>query len=447
MHIRALTTTLLAIGLVAGSSGRASAQNRLSVAQAVAAATHGAPEIGAVRAAADEAGDRVPQARAGLLPRLELTESWQRGDQPVFVFGSLLAQRRFSEANFAVSTLNHPDPISNFRTALTVEQLVFDGGRVRAGVRAAELEHAIAQTNVRQTQNDLALAATRAYGQVLISSAGREAAEAAGASADEDARTAAARRDAGVGTEADALALQVHLAQMRERVIRVGADERIMRAELNKLMGVPLDRVFVLEDAPVRLEPSETLVTLEQQALATRPEAARARFGSDLRSVLKRSAGEAFLPQVVVQGAYEWNNATFAGGVPAWMVGAQARLNLFAGSADLAKRRESAHALIRAEAERTSAEAAIRLDVLIAVERLKASSARQEVGSAMVAQARESHRMIRDRYEAGLASVGDVLRASDALLEAEAQRIGAIVDAMVDRAVLDRAVGPIENNP
>src|ERR1700730_14994669 len=86
MHVRVLTTTMLAIGIGIGSSGRAGAQERLSVAQAVAAATHDSPEVGAVRAAADEAGDRVPQAKAGLLPRLDLSESWQRGNQPVFVF-------------------------------------------------------------------------------------------------------------------------------------------------------------------------------------------------------------------------------------------------------------------------------------------------------------------------------------------------------------------------
>jgi outer membrane protein TolC len=50
-------------------------------------------------------------------------------------------------------------------------------------------------------------------------------------------------------------------------------------------------------------------------------------------------------------------------------------------------------------------------------------------------------RITRDRFDAGLASVNDVLRASSALLDAEAERASAIVDAMVAGARLGRATG------
>jgi hypothetical protein len=42
-----------------------------------------------------------------------VTETVQRGNRPVFVFGSLLSQRRFTAANFALPALNHPDPITS----------------------------------------------------------------------------------------------------------------------------------------------------------------------------------------------------------------------------------------------------------------------------------------------------------------------------------------------
>ena len=67
--------------------------------------------------------------------------------------------------------------------------------------------------------------------------------------------------------------------------------------------------------------------------------------------------------------------------------------------------------------------------------------AREAVGRAAVLQARESQRIIRDRYESGLAGVTDVLRAATALLDAETLRIASIVDVMVSRAALDKAVG------
>jgi outer membrane protein TolC len=63
------------------------------------------------------------------------------------------------------------------------------------------------------------------------------------------------------------------------------------------------------------------------------------------------------------------------------------------------------------------------------------------VGRSGRAQAAESQRIIRDRYEAGLASVNDVLRAAEAVLQTELQYTTAAVDVILSAAMLDRARG------
>ncbi len=105
------------------------------------------------------------------MPRLDVTETWQRGNQPVFVFGSILAQRSFTEANFAIDALNHPDPVSNFRTGISVEQLVFDGARTRSANRSAAIGEEIADAGSRETASSLRLGATSAFGEVLMAQA------------------------------------------------------------------------------------------------------------------------------------------------------------------------------------------------------------------------------------------------------------------------------------
>ena len=67
--------------------------------------------------------------------------------------------------------------------------------------------------------------------------------------------------------------------------------------------------------------------------------------------------------------------------------------------------------------------------------------ARFAAGLAAVDEARESERIIRDRFEAGVAGVTDVLRASTAVLDAEHRRVSALVESIVQRALLRRAVG------
>lgn len=429
------------------AAGGLQAQDRLSLQQAVETVVTATPEIVAARAAAHESEQRVPQARAGYFPRIDFTQTWQRGNQPVFVFGSLLAQRQFADIDFALRQLNHPEPLTNSRTAFSLEQVLFDGGRTRAAVRAASLAADTAKAAERQVRSELALAATRAYGQVLRAAAEKHAAESAVAAAEEDARTAEARRDAGTGTEADLLSMRVHLAQMRARAIDASGNERIARADLNRLMNAPLDRAWVLDEPAVVETALPNVSSLVEQALRLRPEIQQAALRRDLSRVQRQAAAGALLPQAVVQGGYEWNDGRRGSPAAAWMAGASVRVSLFDGGATIARLREASFAMERAQAEQDRAEAAVRIDVWTATEHLAAARGREAVGRAAVMQARESQRMIRDRYEAGMAPAGDVIRAATAALDAEAQRIGALVDVIVGTAALRRAAGSEEAHP
>jgi outer membrane protein TolC len=58
-----------------------------------------------------------------------------------------------------------------------------------------------------------------------------------------------------------------------------------------------------------------------------------------------------------------------------------------------------------------------------------------------VTQARESQRIIRDRYESGLATVSEVLRAAEAVLDAESRATNAEMNVILQTVALDRAAG------
>src|SRR5512140_2160899 len=75
------------------------AQEGLTLRQAVDLALHSNPLIAASDAGEKEADARIRWARSGYLPRLQFSESIQRGNNPVFVFSSILTQHQFSNAN------------------------------------------------------------------------------------------------------------------------------------------------------------------------------------------------------------------------------------------------------------------------------------------------------------------------------------------------------------
>src|SRR3954463_5178363 len=102
------------------------AQETLTLRQAVDLALRSNPLVAAADAGEKEAEARIHQAHAGYLPRLQFSESLQRGNNPVFVFSSLLIQHQFSQENFALGPLNRPEALSNYQSRLTVEQMMFD---------------------------------------------------------------------------------------------------------------------------------------------------------------------------------------------------------------------------------------------------------------------------------------------------------------------------------
>ena len=430
------------VALVCLAASSALAQAPLSLPAAVGRARANNPDGGMAAATEREAEQRSIGTRAGYLPKVDFVESWQRGNQPVFVFGSLLAQRRFTAADFALDALNHPDAQDNLRASLTVEQALFDRG-TRANVRSARIGLEMAGTGRAAVDRDLALHVTEAYGRVLTAAAVKQAAGAAVEAARADLKRAADRRDAGIVTDADVLQLDVHLARTLEQQIRADSDEQIARAQLNQAMGEPLDAAFTLEAHPeAAIGPASTdLPALEAEALTYRPDVKVAALQEQLARQATAMARAAFLPQVSAQAGWERNGDNWSSGSSSWVVGAVARINVFHGFADQTRLAEARQEETRRALERQKAETAVRLDVRVALARLSAARASEAVGRAAADQAHEGQRIVRDRYESGLADVASLLRAAEAVQQAETARMSIEVEVLVAAAGLQRALG------
>jgi outer membrane protein TolC len=433
------TLTLTITGVLV-SVASALAQAPLTLEEAMKRAQGATADARALASTIDEADARVERARSGFWPRIDVTETIQRGDHPVFVFSSLLAQRRFTTANFAIPALNHPDPVTNTRTAIALEQRIFEAGLTKLGAQAAELDRDLAEATQAVGRQDLALRAAQAFVQVLQLAAAVRATNAAVAAAESDRQRARARRDAGLVTEADVLAVEVHLADVRQRQIASAADLEVARMQLAESVGLPLT-ASIVPIRPAPPPPPGDGDALVRAALMTHPQLRQAEVQLQLADTSRRTARAAFLPTVGVQAGWELNGATLGAQQSSWIVGAEVRLNVFRGFADTARMDEANHAHARAIAERERVERRIEVDVRGALAQLGAARARDDAGRAALTQARESQRIIRDRYESGLATVTDVLRAAEAMLDAESRATAAEMDVIIRAVALDRALG------
>jgi outer membrane protein TolC len=418
----------------------------LTLRQAVSLALQSNPLVAAADAGEKEAEARIRQARSRYLPRLQFSESLQRSNNPVFVFSSLLAQRQFNEGNFALHALNHPGALTNYQSRLMVEQVVFDARQTSHSVEAARFTRQIAGEDTRRSRSDIILSVLRTYFGVTLAEKNLEVARQSVESAKADLERAESIHQSGRSTQADVLAVRVHLAAMHEQQIRASNDLAVARAALNDALGVSLDRAFELT-TPLESSAAEPESTLEEDhALAAghRPEMRQTELAQRLARVQQQVAASAYWPQVVFQGIVEADRQDFGGkGGTNWFTAVSLRWNLWNGGETKARVEEARFAEARAKALRKRTDSTIQLEVRKAYLDLKAAAQRFEVASAAAVEAEEAHRIIQNRHQAGLTTVTELLRSELALTAARTRRLASVYDRRVAAAALEHAAGTL----
>ena len=420
-------------------------QEPLTLRDAVSSALRQNKSIAAIEAGAKVADARLLQAQSGRLPRVTYSEAYARSNNPVFVFSSLLTQHRFGPQNFGIDSLNRPDSLNNFQSQLSGEQAIYDGGLTRSAMRSAELGRAMSKEDRRRAEMELTAYVIRAYYSVLLGAESLNTAKSAVKSAQADLRRADSVREAGMSTDADVLSIRVHLAAVREQEIRATADLDVARATLNDAMGLPLDTPHALA---TRLEPgvppANPLNELERTATESRPELRQSLLATKLAAEQGHVARAARLPQIGFRAMFEADRQRFVtwGGAN-WMAGVSMKWNLFDGFAAKSQIAEAKYAGERATAQTERAASAVKLDVRRAWAGVESSQQRIEVAKAAMAEADESLRITKNRYEGGLGNVTDLLRNETAVLESKTRYLAAVHDQRIALAMLQLAAGSL----
>ena len=436
-----------AIAVLFGATS-ALAQAPLSLEDAVRVALHNHPSIKAGREQYEAAQSRVGEARSGYYPALSYSESFQRSNNPIYVFGSLLTQHQFTQSNFLLGPLNQPNALNNFQSRLTADQVIFDAGGRNAQVRSAEFGAQIRAEDERRVRMELLAKVAAAYFGAVLVREQREVAREAVRSAEADVQRAQTVRTAGISTDADVLSVQVHLAAMLAREIRARYALDTSLATLNDAIGLPLDTKHELSTPLTEANLSGiALEEYDKQAVEERPESRKSQLAIRQAGEESRQAHAALFPKLSVQGAFEADRQEFIrkGGAN-WYVSATLSWNLFDGFRTRSRENEAAHLANAASAERKRAESEVRLEVRRAYAEWKAANERIAAAEATVAMAKESLRITKNRYGGGLNTVTDLLRNETTTLDAQTRYLESIYDQRVAAAALELAAGTLSGD-
>ena len=419
------------------------AQQKLSLSEAVARALENNPDLAIDAPAQQAARSEFKATRAGYLPRLDFEQSYLAGDNPVFVFGTLLTQRRFTAENFALPSLNNPSAIDNLQTRATVQQNLWDFGRTGNRREQARLGINMADQSHEDHKRQVLLSIFDGYYSTSLAGDALETARVALRSAEAIESQAKARVESGLAVEADLLRSRVYLSTAKQQEIQAQGQLEVAHAQLNRLMGNPLDETVGLT-ASLTIQhislPSEEALIAEQKN--RRPDYQNLLAELHQAELAVRARSKERLPVIAGYTTWEADNPSLHEyGGNNWSAGITLRWNLFAGGSDAAELDAARQRLAQKKRQITAMDSAMALEVRRALIQYRAAEQQVEVAQAAEAQSEEGLRILRNRYDAGLATMTDLLSAETARSSVRTNLAQAIYRQRLSYAQVEYAAG------
>jgi outer membrane protein len=443
MRKRAKRTVIALVLLLSSLVGTGWAQEPLTLAKAVDLALKQNPALEASEDHARAIRARVGEARAAWFPRFDASQGFTRGNNPVYVFGTLLTQRQFTLADFNLARLNAPTPLDNFQSQINGQVSLFDSGRTYLHEEGARKTATAADETAEQDRQDLILRVVRAYYGAIVAEEDLKAADQALASAKSNEEQVRTMEKAGLVVSSDLLSAEVFRAQMEDREIRAKNNSDVARLNLGRELGLSDGAMPQLTGRLGQPAPVEGgIAEWEKMALAGRPMLRAAELQAQAATANQKLAKAEFGPRIALFGNLERDAETLGGPSGTnWTAGARIDLNLFSGGANRSQLAEAAAEKQQAEHQLEWLQSGIELEVRQSYLDTQSAAQRAAAASDAVNQAAESLRIIQNRYQAGLATISDLLRAQSAELDARTGYLAALYDWQVARVQLERAAG------
>jgi outer membrane protein TolC len=369
---------------------------------------------GTLRAATarSEGAQAEADARGGfIVPQIQATAGAIRTDDPVGVFGTKLRQGIFTEADFALPSLNDPEAVADWTAGLSARWEIGDWSRWQAR-EGGQARSRAARAQLQRTREGTVFQTRILYAQALQAQEAEAALEAALAAA-EASRDRVTRRVAeGMGTDADRLQVEAAVQEIEARQ----AQARAMVIDTREALAVHLG--WGPELVPAPSESPEAVANRLAGELGSAPASVgRADLVAGQAAIEAAQAAESEiqarrLPRLEGYGMWSTHAPELSGSWRSnYTLGLQLSIPLFTGFS-LTNGAEAARAEARAlEAEQTQRERAAETELASAERAVVAAEASLESARAAAGAAAEAARLVRLRYEEGMATVAELLQA------------------------------------
>jgi outer membrane protein TolC len=413
----------------------------LSLAAAMRRARESAPEVGAALAREQAQQARWDEAKGHRLPTVSLSETWIRTDAPADVFGLLLNQERFSFQDFVQSDPNGPSPLESATTRLEVSVPVYTGGELSTRIEQARRAAEAAAGAVRRSGDIAAYEAGEAYVRLLQAREQAALLERALETVEAHVEVARAYVDEGMIVSSELLRAEVEAARLRDQLTATRGGARVAETALSFELGSHLGASWSLD--PVgEPPPLEGGIERWLPRAGQRHDLVAMRHRVEAADLEARAVKARQLPRVGISARYDLVDDTLLGtDGDHYALVAMASVDLFSGgrhrAAEQAARAE--HEAARREVEQM--EEGIELEIRSAYLGAETARDRLTTARATLGAARETERILQERFRQGLVRTVDLLDATTARTEAEARETVARAEAHLGSLRLALAAG------
>ncbi len=379
----------------------------------------------------ERAQSALREAQAALFPNLGLNAQIARQQSASAQLATERQKRAEAGLPPELRSPSQDQASTAFTGAAQLSYSLYTSGRRLASIRAAEEQVRFQQLDIERLSEQIRLNVSTSYYDLQQADENVRIQQAAVKNAEASLRDAQALERAGVGTRFDVLRAQVNLANSQQNLVRALSQQRIVSARLGTLLSIP-GSISISAADPVALAGLWNQ-TLEQSiilAFQNRPELQQFLAQRNISEQRRRLALSDLGPQLSIVASYnlldQFNDSISV--TDGYSIGLQANLTLFDGGAAKARAAQERANIRIAETQFSQQREQIRFQVEQAYSNLQANLENVQTANAALEQARESLRLARLRFQAGVGTQTDVIAAETDLTTAEGNRVAAILD-------------------
>lgn len=376
----------------------------LSLDEALRAAAKASESIEVARADVERSRSAVTTARAGYLPTVNGTASYQR-----------TLATEFDDISFGAPTMTDEEidlPFgrrNNWRLGITASQPIFDGFRTSAQIDQAKAGVRLAELGVATTKTELVLQVATAYYDAVLADRQVEIGEVTLQQAEQTLAETQLKFKQGTAPEFDLVRAQVSRDNQSTQMVQFRVQRDVAYVQLRRLIGVPLDRPIQLTSR-LDADDLDAMLSSARAAAGLPPNAQRVAIEQAKEQVTASAAGvkaakSAWYPTLAAGtdfGLVNYENQPFNGDWRTnWTLGLNLSIPIFDGLRRNANIASSKAALKSSQAQLQNITEVAQVEAAQADANVQASVVTLETTTRTVGQAKRAYQIAELRFSQG----------------------------------------------